>query len=177
MGTEARNGGAHSLKTITQLVISAQQARADETLALIRRGDENVRKKSYYDRIDEMDRKIGEYLSNPDAIARSDLEHAQQLLTRWRQADDRINAYIGVGNYQAATQVALGNSDSDSTPAFDSLDTSLRSAVQDSRRQLRSGVLNAERALTLSSAGALILSVGGAICVGVGLWPRLSEYR
>ncbi|SHT70792.1 Conserved membrane protein of uncharacterised function [Mycobacteroides abscessus subsp. abscessus] len=73
--------------------------------------------------------------------------------------------------------MALGNSDSDSTPAFDSLDTSLRSAVQDSRRQLRSGVLNAERALTLSSAGALILSVGGAICVGVGLWPRLSEYR
>ncbi|SHV35137.1 Conserved membrane protein of uncharacterised function [Mycobacteroides abscessus subsp. abscessus] len=49
--------------------------------------------------------------------------------------------------------------------------------MQDSRRQLRSGVLNAERALTLSSAGALILSVGGAICVGVGLWPRLSEYR
>lgn len=177
LGTDARNGGAHSLKTITQLVISAQQARADETLALIRRGDESVRKKSYYDRIDEMERKIGEYLSNPDAIARADLERAQQLLTRWRQADDRINAYIGVGNYQAATQVALGSSESDSTPAFDSLDAALRNGVQDSRRQLRSGVLNAERALTLSSAGALILSVGGAMCVGVGLWPRLSEYR
>ncbi|MGC7332193.1 hypothetical protein RBA18_22935, partial [Mycobacteroides abscessus subsp. massiliense] len=73
LGTEARNAGAHSLKTITQLAISAQQARADESLALIRRGEENVGKKSFYGRDEEVDRKIGEYLANPDALARSDL--------------------------------------------------------------------------------------------------------
>ena len=39
---------------------------------------------------------------------RTDLSDAEQLLERWRAADDRISSYIAVGNYQAATQVALG---------------------------------------------------------------------
>lgn len=177
ISSDARNSGARSLQTITQLVITAQQARADETLALIRRGDEADRKRSYYDQIDGMENKIKQYLAQDNPIARADLERALDLLSKWRQADDRINAYIGVGNYQAATQVALGTSESDSTPAFDSLDAALRNGVQESRRQLRSGVLNAERALTFASPGALVLAVGAAMFVGVGLWPRLSEYR
>lgn len=32
--------------------------------------------------------------------------------------DERINAYIGVGDYQAATQVALGTAEDDSTPGI-----------------------------------------------------------
>ena len=47
----AKDTAAESLKTVTALAITAQQARADETLSLIRRGDENVRKQSYYQRI------------------------------------------------------------------------------------------------------------------------------
>ena len=50
----AKNTAAESLKTVTSLAITAQQARADETLSLIRRGDESVRKQSYYQRIDSM---------------------------------------------------------------------------------------------------------------------------
>lgn len=177
LGAGALGGGARSLRTVTQLVIAAQQARADETLALIRRGDENIRQRSYYDRLDEMDSKIADYLEDPNAIARPDLEKSQQLLAKWREADDRINAYIAVGNYQAATKVALGRDEADSTPAFDGLDAALRNAMKESRIQLRASVLNAERALTFSDTGALILSVGAAVGVGVGLWPRLSEYR
>ena len=97
----------------------AQQARADETLALIRRGDEDIRKQSYYQRIDTMHQLLDEYTKRKDAIDRSDLQNADELLSRWRQADERINSYIAVGNYQAATQVALGTGEQDSTPAFD----------------------------------------------------------
>lgn len=48
----AKNTAAQSLKTVTTMAITAQQARADETLALVRRGDEDVRKQSYYQRIE-----------------------------------------------------------------------------------------------------------------------------
>lgn len=174
----AKETAAESLKTITTLAITAQQARADETLALIRRGDENVRKQSYYQRIDVMQEQLSDYLARDDiGVDKSDLAGAEQLLTRWRAADDRINAYIAVGNYQAATQVALGTGEDDSTPAFDKLDQALSKAIEHSRNQLRTDIANARRVLSGATVGAALLSVAAALAVALGIWPRLSEYR
>ncbi|HZE16331.1 MAG TPA: protein kinase G-activating protein GlnX, partial [Mycobacterium sp.] len=133
----AKDTAAESLKTITNLAITAQQARADETLSLIRRGDEEIRKQSFYQRIDAMQQQLDEYLSRGDAVDRSDLQGADQLLARWRQANDRIVSYISVGNYRAATQVALGSGQDDATPAFDKLDRALVKVMDQSRSQLR----------------------------------------
>jgi hypothetical protein len=173
----AEGTAAESLKTITNLAITAQQARADETLSLIRRGDEETRKQTFYQRIDAMDQQLTEYLSRADLVDKTDLKDAGQLLTRWRQANDRINSYIVVGNYQAATQVALGGGEEDSTPAFDRLDDALDKAMQHSRNQLRNDILNARRVLSVAPVGGAVLSLGAAIVVALGLWPRLNEYR
>jgi hypothetical protein len=173
----AKDTAAESLKTVTNLAITAQQARADETLSLIRRGDEDVRKQSYYQRIDTMQRQLSDYLSREDAIDKADLADAEQLLRRWRAADDRINAYTAVGNYQAATQVALGTGEDDSTPAFDKLDTALAKGIEESRNQLRNDILNARRVLSGATVGTAVLSLVAALAVTLGLWPRLSEYR
>lgn len=173
----AKNTAAESLKTVTNLSITAQQARADETLSLIRRGDEEVRQQSFYQRIDAMHAQLDEYLSRGDAVDKTDLHDAGQLLARWRQANDRINAYISVGNYQAATQVALGNGEDDSSPAFDKLDEALRKTMEQSRNQLRTDILNARQGLSGATVGGVVLSLGAAIAVALGLWPRLNEYR
>ncbi|MGK2880410.1 MAG: protein kinase G-activating protein GlnX [Mycobacterium sp.] len=173
----AKETAAESLKTITNLAITAQQARADETLSLIRRGDENVRKQSYYERIDTIHQELTDYLARDDAIDKTDLQNADELLMRWRQADERINAYISVGNYQAATQVALGTGEDDSTPAFDKLQDALSRGIEECRQQLRNDIVNARRVLSGATIGAALLSVGAALAVALGLWPRLSEYR
>lgn len=173
----AKDTAAESLKTVTNLAITAQQARADETLSLIRRGDEDVRKQSYYQRIDVMQQQLSDYLARDDVIDKTDLADAEQLLKRWRAADDRINAYIAVGNYQAATQVALGTGEDDSTPAFNKLDDALGKGIEESRSQLRSDILNAHRVLSGATVGTAVLSVVAALAVALGLWPRLSEYR
>jgi hypothetical protein len=173
----AKDTAAESLKTVTNLAITAQQARADEILSLIRRGDETVRKQSYYQRIDMMQQQLSDYLANDDAIDKTDLSDAEELLKRWRAADDRINAYIGVGNYQAATRVAMGTGDDDSTPAFNKLDEALSQGIEESRSQLRNDIVNAHRVLSGATIGAAVLSVVAAIAVALGLWPRLNEYR
>jgi hypothetical protein len=173
----AKDSAAESLKTITNMSISAQQARADETLSLIRRGDEEVRKQSFYQRIDAMHQQLDEYLSRKDAIDRTDLQGADILLTRWHRANDRINSYISVGNYLAATQVALGGGEDDSTPAFDKLEDQLGKAMDQSRTHLRNDVLNARGGLSGAQVGGVVLSLGAAIAVALGLWPRLKEYR
>lgn len=173
----AKYTAAASLKTVTTMAITAQQARADETLTLIRRGDEDNRKQSYHDRIDSMSAQLTEYLKRDNAIGRSELVNAEQLLKRWRAADDRIAAYISIGNYQSATQVALGTGEDDSTPAFDKLDDALTKGIEESRRQLRNDIVGARRALSGATVGAATLSLVAAMSVALGLWPRMSEYR
>jgi len=173
----AKDTAAESLKTVTNVAITAQQARADETLSLIRRGDEEKRKESFYQRIDSMHRQLDQYMSRGDAVDKADLQGADQLLLRWRQANDRINSYISVGNYRAATQIALGSGEDDSTPAFDKLEDELVKAMDQSRTQLRNDVLNARSGLSGAQVGGVVLSLGAAIAVALGLWPRLKEYR
>ena len=162
----AKDTAAESLKTVTNLAISAQQARADETLALIRRGDEDVRKQSYYQRIDMMQQQLSDYLARDDAIDKSDLADAEQLLTRW-QADDRINPYIAVGNYQAATQVALGTGEDDSTRVRQAR-RGAGQGIEESRSQLRNDIRDARRVLSGAAVGAAVLSIGAALAVRWG---------
>lgn len=173
----AKDTAAESLKTVTNVAITAQQARADETLSLIRRGDEEKRKQSFYQRIDSMHRQLDQYMSRSDAVDKPDLEGADQLLLRWRQANDRISSYISVGNYRAATQVALGSSEEDSTPAFDKLEDELVKTMDQGRIHLRNDVINARSGLSGAQVGGVVLSLGAAIAVALGLWPRLKEYR
>lgn len=173
----AKNTAAESLKTITNVAITAQQARADETLSLVWRGDDDARQKSFRQRLDAMQKELTRYLSRPDAVDKADLQDADQLLARWRQANDRINSYISVGNYFAATDVALGSGDNNSTPAFNKLEAELNKAMNKSRDQLRSEILDARRGLSGATVGAVVLSLGAALAVALGLWPRLSEYR
>lgn len=173
----AKNTAARSLKTVTGLAITAQQARADETLSLIRRGDEDQRKQSYYRRVDAMRAELAAYLSGDDAIAGDQLSGADALLVTWRQADERITEFIKVGDYQAATQVALGSGEGDSTPAFDELNDALAAGIEESRRQLRGDIAAARRVLSGTTVGGAALSVGAAVAVALGLWPRVSEYR
>ena len=173
----AKNTAAQSLRTVTGLAITAQQARADETLSLIRRGDEDVRKRSYYQRVESMHEQLTEYLARDNAIARDQLSNADQLLMKWRRADERINAFITVGDYQSATQVALGTGEGDSTPAFDRLNEALSQGISESRRQLRGDIISARRVLSGATVGGAVLSLGAAVAVALGLWPRMSEYR
>jgi hypothetical protein len=173
----AKDTAADSLKIVTNVEITAQQARADETLSLIRRGDEEIRKQSFYQRIDMMHEQIDRYMARADAVDKAELQGADQLLVRWRQANDRINSYISVGNYRAATEVALGSGEDDSTPAFDKLDESLVKVMDQSRTHLRNDVLNARSGLSGAQIGGVVLSLGAAVAVALGLWPRLKEYR
>src|SRR6202022_283466 len=108
-----------------------------------------------------------EYLGRKGAIDKSGLRNADELLTKWRKADERINSYIAVGNYQAATQVALGKGEEDSPAAFDRLEEALTNGIEESRRQLRNDIVDARTVLRGATAGAVVLSIVAALAVTV----------
>ena len=90
---------------------------------------------------------------------------------RWlaRRTRRRINPGLVVG--------ALGSGEDDSTPAFDKLEDQLGKAMDQSRTHLRNDVLNARGGLSGAQVGGVVLSLGAATAVALGLWPRLKEYR
>jgi hypothetical protein len=120
---------------------------------------------------------LEQYMSRSDAVDKPDLQGADQLLVRWRQANDRINSYISVVAVSLDTQVALGSGEDDSTPAFDKLEEQLGKAMDKRRIQLRNDVLSARGGLSGAQVGGVVLSLGAATAVALGLWPRLKEYR
>ena len=61
--------------------------------------------------------------------------------------------------------VALGTGEEDSTPAFDRLDQALTNGIEESRRELRSDIVNARAVLSGSTVGAVMLSVVAALVV------------
>jgi hypothetical protein len=166
-----------SLKTITELAISAQQARADETLALIVPGDEHLRNQSYDARIDGMHKALTVYLASSDAIAKTDLQKADPLLNLWRPAHDRIISYGAKGNFRAAIQVVLGRGNGDSTPVFNDLTQALDNGIDESRRQLHHNTINALGGLSGATVGTVVLSVVAAVAVIAGLWPKMKDER
>jgi hypothetical protein len=119
-----------------------------------------------------MQRELNEYLAHPDAIATSEMQTAAQLLGQWRQAVDRTNSNVPVGNYWALTE---GSGAQDSTRAFDNLEEAFDNGIQESRGQLRDVVIHARAGLSGATVGAVALSVVTAMAVITGLWPRMNE--
>ena len=61
-------------------------------------------------------------------------------------------------------------------PAFRAV-PELVKAMEQSRHELRDDVLDARRGLSGATVGGIVLSLGAAVAVALGLWPRLMEYR
>ena len=145
--------------------ILAQQARTDETLQLIARGDITAREKSFNAHIEEVGALLG---TGPpaaaDAVAKWTASHRKQ-----------VEAYEG-GDYPAAVAQAIGPDPGTSAAQFTAVESSLRNEIEQTRAMLRDRVAAAGTQLAWSPTGTLVLMIVAAVAAVVGLWPRLKEF-
>ncbi|WP_210085388.1 hypothetical protein [Mycobacterium sp. OAE908] len=157
----SRTEGSERFEQLAKARILAQQARTDETLELIARGDITAREKSFNDHIDEMGKLIeAAPAATKDAVEKWTTSHAKQA-----------EAY-GRGDYDAAVAQALGPS----ATQFFAVEASLRDGTEGTRNTLRDRVSAAGRWMAWSPTGTLVLMVVAATTAVVGLWPRLKEF-
>jgi hypothetical protein len=161
----ARTENTARFEQLAQARILAQQARTDETLQLIARGDITASEKAFRDHVDGLLAALG-----PGQSAATDAVRA------WVASHEKqVALYLG-GDYRAAVAQAIGSDPAASAAQFSVVESSLRDAIEQTRTTVRERVSTAGGFLAWSPTGTLLLTVVAACAAVVGLWPRLEEF-
>ena len=137
-----RTEGTARFGQLAQARILAQQARTDETLQLITRGDIAASEKSFYGHVDDFLTRLG-----PNSPAAT--EAVQKWVASHRKQVDAYKA----GDYPAAVSQALGTDPGASGAQFAVVESSLRDAIEQSRATMRDHVSDAGRYLAWTPTG------------------------
>lgn len=166
----ALDRGVAPLQTFTNGFILAQQARADETLNLARRGGSEGYDDSFDANITRLNQMFG---GGGSAVTDSRVVDA---LAAWTESHRRIDLALASGDFNGAVDIATGSGPEDSAAAFVALDTVLVDGIEDARGELRSNITRSVSILSGLSTGAIVLTIIASLAVAVGLLPRLREY-
>ncbi|WP_228000000.1 hypothetical protein [Nocardia australiensis] len=162
------SGASSRFEALAQARILAQQARTDETLQLITRGDITAGEQDFTEHSTALAARLNSVVA-PDSAA-------AQALTNWRTGHRRQKDLYEAANFPAAVEQAIGSGPDNSASRFAELDNALRDNLVQVRQELRDDVDSAGAALRFSPSGSLLLMVFAAVAVSAGLWPRLEEF-
>jgi hypothetical protein len=162
---QSQTEGTARFDELAKARILAQQARTDETLELIERGDIKAGEKSFTDHIDQLRALLGtEPSAAADGVAKWTESHRKQ-----------VELYLS-GDYLGAVAQAIGTEPGGSAAQFTAVESSLREDIERTRATVRDRVSAAGAWLAWSPTGTLVLMVVAAAAAVVGLWPRLEEF-
>ena len=161
----SRTDGTARFEQLAKARILAQQARTDETLLLIARGDITAGQITFLHRIEDLTKQLDTVHSAAVAGVNgwSESHHAQ------------VGDYLR-GDYAAAVSEAIGTAPNGSAAQFAIVESTLRDEIEQTRATLRDRVATAGAFLEWSPTGTLVLMVFAAAATLVGLWPRLEEF-
>ncbi|MFC4604855.1 hypothetical protein [Rhodococcus kronopolitis] len=173
----ALDEGARPLSVLTNGRILAQQARADETLALVRRDVSGRYHDQFVDHLDRLGTLLDDYPHGGTRVGIDEIQAASEARAGWAAAHQRIDALLGIGDWSGAADVAVGRGSDDSAAYFAGADAALDTAIEQARAELRGNLTHAHSILSGLASGSLVLSVLAVVGIGVGLWPRWREYQ
>ncbi|MET9215080.1 MULTISPECIES: hypothetical protein [unclassified Nocardia] len=162
------SGAGARVENLASARILAQQARTDETLALITRGDITAPENAFHTHTRDLEQRL-------TAAGAGDSE-AARALTNWNAGHNAQRTAYEKADYAGAVTQAIGTGPDSSATSFARLDRELRDALAQARTDLRDGVDAAGTTFTLSPFGTLLLLLAAAGAVVTGLWPRLKEF-
>lgn len=173
----ALSDGAEPLHELTTARILAQQARAEETLKLVRRDSAGNYDDVYGDKAERLTATLEAHIRNDVGVGTESAERAESARELWAQSHERMNAAFAEGDFETAADITVGAGPNKSAAQFAEVDDAITDGIVEARHELRSRLSAGSTILTALAPGALVLAViafGGII---IGLWPRLREYQ
>ena len=191
VGNADFNRASDPLHELTASRISAQKARTDEALMLVRRSADQssadfsttvsdvqktltqLKDDGTLDDADDQNTDTSSDTKPSDA-----LDDAIVAANSWKVSHQELANRIGRGDYTGAVNIAVGRDEStlNSERQFIQLDQSLRTLIQDTRSNLRPYLENSQDTSQNITRAVLILSVLSVVGVLIGVRPRMQEY-
>jgi hypothetical protein len=180
-----QDDGSHRVDVLVRARIAALQARADETLTLVARGDGAAYEQDFGANAaqlvgpDGQGGLLGEargLIKDGEGVAK--VADATKAANDWMKSHQQVRAQDKAGQYQEAVDFAVLEDKTDgSAPAFRRLDDSLQAAIDVGRQEFLDDTHSGDRALTFLAPGLAVLAVAAAAGVTMGIRERLREYR
>ena len=151
-----------------------------ETLALVRRGDQGGLERSFADstaQISAMVTKLRENKDTSRSVSSEQLDAVSSSLEQWKVTDAQVRGYIQSGDFGRARVLTVGDTDGSSGRSYEQVDAALTNAITSARDSFRDDINTAQRVLGFTGTGILMLTLFAAVAVVIGLIPRIREYR
>lgn len=173
--------GAGPLELLAQAEITAQQARAEESLVLIARGedpDAAARFEQHFQALTEsgqlFDQLDEAFASDPELS--KNIDTAREAAETWRAGHDEVVKLAQSGKYLDAVALVVGESDTSLWASFTTLNDALTEATDVSADRFVQATNDAQRSLSGAAAGLAALALGALISAAVGIQLRVAEY-
>lgn len=176
-GSNAFEEAARPLEKVTSARIMAQQARTNETLALVLRQAQDSSQTTFPSaQVAVRDALIAfeESVLADDNTNRENVVEARTAMDQWTRNHDRLLDELGAGNYERAVELALGEDGEQTQYAV--LDNELAALASQARETLRSYMGQGAAASQFVNIAVLVLSLLAVLAVWIGIRPRLQEY-
>lgn len=170
--------GSHPVDVLVRARSAAVQARADEMMTLVARGDGSAYETNFQQLAPIFTGLLNEARGLLDGAAGAQIDAAQLNANAWLATHKDIRAMDDGGAYGDAVKKAVDTALADGSAAtFGKLDEALVNAINIGRQSFLDDTRDADRALILLAPGVAVLAVVAAGGVTIGIRDRLREYR
>jgi hypothetical protein len=177
----SRADGTAQLEALAEARIAGLQARSDEALALIARGNGAVFEEHFDATTKNLTEPGGLLERASSAVSQQDtrdlIEQAKGTARRWVEVNTSLRQLDREGKYTEAVVAATGAGPDSSARLASELDGSLGTALDQASTRFDSATRDAKDSVSGLAGGIGILCLLVVIAAAVGMWPRIEEYR
>jgi hypothetical protein len=180
--TAGRRDGTAQIEVFTAARVAALQARGDESLTLVARGNGRVYEDSFTETARRLNGADGLLAAVASAATspetRSAVAQAAETWQQWQASHRTLRAEDDSGNYNTAVRLATSTVDPNGTTGPSTMvDNQLETAIQLATKRFESESVQARSALSRGDLVVGLLTGVAALAIGFGYAPRLREFR
>lgn len=171
--------GSDPMHNLVNARILAQQTRAQETLALVRREDPGQLKARIDMSHDQIRATLEDYQASLPTTHSSNQTTAKALtaLDNWQTTQMQVVNLQSQGRYREAVDLAAGSGINDVPAKFAELDSALQQSVATAQSEFQETVRSARQVSYVVTQILIFLGFLAGAGVFFGLRPRIQEYR
>jgi hypothetical protein len=176
--------GSAQVELLAKARIAALQARADEALTLVARGNGATFENDFTAQLKSLSGATGKAgllgsarSATTDVAVRRAVDAAIADVQGWLTVHQKLRGVDDGGNFSEAVKLAVGAEPGSAATLFNHLDGALGQAIQITKAAFDLRATSAAGALSGASGGGMVLSVLLLVGIAVGFQRRIAEYH